>query len=160
MTDEALPTTAKALPGAPKKSLTLPFMTRSDREFLLGFVHEGQKASIKIEAFPFTRYGTIEAVVTRIASDAIPLPEAMAAEGNTQPQPQDSKGSAGAQRVQNLYFPVTLKLSQSTIFTEGKSVPLAPGMAITAEIKTEQRRLLDYLLSPLKKVGSTAVKER
>lgn len=126
----------------------------------IGFVHEGQKASIKIEAFPFTRYGTIEALVTRVASDAIPLPEAMAAEGNTQPQQQDAKGSAGAQRVQNLYFPVTLKLSQSTIFTEGKSVPLAPGMAITAEIKTGQRRLLDYLLSPLKEVGSTAVKER
>lgn len=126
----------------------------------IGFVHEGQTASIKIEAFPFTRYGTIEAVVTRVASDAIPLPEALAAEGNTQPQPQEAKGSAGAQRVQNLYFPVTLKLSQSTILSEGKAIPLAPGMAITAEIKTGQRRLLDYLLSPLKEVGSTAVKER
>ena len=126
----------------------------------IGFVHEGQTASVKVEAFPFTRYGTIEATVTRVASDAIPLPEALAAEGETQPQQQDLKASAGAQRVQNLYFPVTLKLSQTSIITEGKSVPLAPGMAITAEIKTGQRRLLDYLLSPLKEVGSTAVKER
>jgi hemolysin D len=126
----------------------------------IGFVHEGQIASVKVEAFPFTRYGTIEATVTRVASDAIALPEAMAAEGNTQPQPQDSKGAAGAQRVQNLYFPVTLKLSQTSILTDGKPVPLAPGMAITAEIKTGKRRLLDYLLSPLKEVGSTALTER
>lgn len=124
----------------------------------IGFVHEGQTASVKVEAFPFTRYGTIEATVIRVASDAIPLPEALAAEGNT--QPQDSKGAAGAQRVQNLYFPVTLRLHQTSILTDGKSVLLAPGMAITAEIKTGQRRLLDYLLSPLKEVGSTAVKER
>jgi len=126
----------------------------------IGFVHEGQTASVKVEAFPFTRYGTIEATVTRVASDAIPLPEALAAEGNTQPQQQDFKASAGAQRVQNLYFPVTLKLSQASIMSEGKLVPLAPGMAITAEIKTGQRRILDYLLSPLKEVGSTAVRER
>jgi hemolysin D len=126
----------------------------------IGFVHEGQTASVKVEAFPFTRYGTIEATVTRVASDAIPLPEALAAEGNTQPQQQDFKASAGAQRVQNLYFPVTLKLSQASIMSEGKLVPLAPGMAITAEIKTGQRRILDYLLSPLKEVGSTSVRER
>ena len=127
---------------------------------LAGFVHEGQTASVKVDAFPFTRYGTLEATVTRVASDAIPLPEALAAEGNTQPQQQDLKALAGAQRVQNLFYAVTLKLSQTSIMTEGKLVPLAPGMAITAEIKTGQRRLLDYLLSPLKEVGSTAVKER
>ena len=40
----------------------------------IGFVAAGQRAVIKIEAFPFTRFGTIEAEVTSIATDAIPSP--------------------------------------------------------------------------------------
>ena len=40
----------------------------------IGFVKEGQEAVVKIESFPFTRYGTINARVTRVARDAIPHP--------------------------------------------------------------------------------------
>ena len=34
--------------------------------------------------------------------------------------------------------------------TENGAVALAPGMTVTAEIKTGQRRVIDYLLSPFK----------
>ena len=125
----------------------------------IGFVHEGQHASIKIEAFPFTRYGTIEATVLRVGQDAIPLPEAIASESNPG-QSTDPKGPLTAQRVQNLYYPIVLKLERSSITSGDKEITLSPGMAVTAEIKTGERRLLDYFLSPLREVSSQAIKER
>jgi len=48
----------------------------------IGFVSVGQEAVVKIESFPFTRYGSIRAHVTRIAKDAIPEPDANAIEGD------------------------------------------------------------------------------
>ena len=125
----------------------------------IGFVREGQHASIKIEAFPFTRYGTIEATVLRVGQDAIPLPEAIAAESNPG-QSTDPKGPVTAQRVQNLYYPIILKLEHSSILSSEKEISLSPGMTVTAEIKTGERRLLDYFLSPLREVSSQAIKER
>jgi len=43
---------------------------------------------------------------------------------------------------------------------EGARVPLAPGMTATVEIKTDSRRVIDYLLSPLAKIASEAARER
>jgi hemolysin D len=51
-------------------------------------------------------------------------------------------------------------LDRSTIEVEGKSVPLSPGMTVTVEVKTGQRRVLDYLLSPLLKSVNESLRER
>jgi hemolysin D len=67
---------------------------------------------------------------------------------------------AGAQRMQNLVFPVTLELDQTTIATDSGDVPVSNGMAVTVEIKTGYRRVIDYLFSPLVEVASRALKER
>jgi hypothetical protein len=39
-------------------------------------------------------------------------------------------------------------------------IPVTNGMAVTVEIKTGQRRIIDYVFSPLVEVASTAMKER
>jgi len=67
---------------------------------------------------------------------------------------------AGADRVQNLVFPVTLRPLATTVNVEGGAVPLGAGMAVTAEIRTGSRRILDYLFSPLSQVRSEALRER
>ena len=74
----------------------------------IGFVKEGQDAVVKVESFPFTRYGTINARVTRVGRDAIPQPEAEQTEINGA-KATKSTNSGTAQRIQNLVFPVTLK---------------------------------------------------
>ena len=125
----------------------------------IGFVHEGQSASIKIEAFPFTRYGTVEAKVVRVATDAIPAPDASQMAGDPA-RPAESRGIAGGQHTQNLVFPVILKAEKASIDADGRTVALSPGMAVTAEIKTGKRRIIDYVFSPLVEVASTAIKER
>ena len=125
----------------------------------IGFIYEGQDAYLKIEAFPFTRYGVVEAKVIRVGKDAIPDPDAKQLEGDPS-RPSESRSQAGAQHVQSLVFPVILKAEQKSIFAEGHHIPLSAGMAVTAEIKTGQRRIIDYLLSPIKEVNSEAMHER
>lgn len=125
----------------------------------IGFVKVGDKAIIKIESFPFTRYGTIDAVVTRVARDAIPEADAEQAERDPTRSSQ-SLSQSGAQRMQNLVFPITLRPKQAVIDVDGSKVPLGAGMAVTAEIRTGSRRILEYVFSPLAKLGSEAMKER
>ena len=57
--------------------------------------------------------------------------------------------------MQNLVFPVTLSLDRSTIAADGTEIPVTNGMAVTVEIKTGQRRIIDYIFSPLVEVAST-----
>lgn len=125
----------------------------------IGFVHTGDEVALKFEAFPFTRYGTLPGRVVRVATDAVPEPDASAAEaGQTQTSSRNASGRS--QRVQNLVFAVTVGLDRATMTIDGAEVPLSPGMATTAEIKTGRRTILEYLLSPIAEVASQAVKER
>ncbi len=102
----------------------------------VGFVSAGQQAEVKLETFPFTRYGTVQATVTSLSADAV----------------SDEKRGA--------IFPATLKLQQTHLDVDGKRITLAPGMNLSAEIKTGQRRVIDYLLSPVQRAGTESLKER
>lgn len=51
-------------------------------------------------------------------------------------------------------FPTTLKLKLATIDVDGKQIKLAPGMNITADIKTGKRRVIEYLLGPIQMAGA------
>ena len=125
----------------------------------IGFVSVGQEAVVKVESFPFARYGSIRARVTRIARDAIPAPDASAIEGDPA-RGANAAGYAGAERVQNLVFAVTLEPESSTITVDGVDQPLTSGMAATVELKTGARRLIEYPFSPLVEVASRSLRER
>jgi hemolysin D len=67
---------------------------------------------------------------------------------------------AGGERTQNLVFPVVLKPDAETIAVDGLTQPLTSGMAVTVELKTGARRMLEYLFAPLVEVASKAMRER
>jgi hemolysin D len=125
----------------------------------IGFVEPGQAAIVKIESFPFTRYGVLDAAVLRVAHDAIPEPDAQTVEGNPAKTTKSSY-FGGAQRTQNLVFPVTLSLARTSMDIDGVSIQLRPGMAAAIEVKTGKRRILEYLFSPLVQTVSSAMRER
>lgn len=102
----------------------------------VGFVDAGQTAAIKLETFPFTRYGTIEATVARVTADAV----------------EDDKRGA--------IFPVSLQLAASTISVDGRPIRLSPGMNLTAEIKTGKRRVIEFLISPIQRASAESLRER
>ena len=102
----------------------------------IGFVNAGQMAEVKLETFPYTRYGTVQARVNVVTADAVT---------------DEKKGS---------YYPATLTLAAKDMLIDGKRVPLSPGMNITAEIKTGQRRVIEFLLSPVQRARSESLRER
>ena len=53
-----------------------------------------------------------------------------------------------------------LKLSRSTIAVEDKLINLSPGMAVTAEVKTGKRRIIEFFLSPLMQYKDESLHER
>lgn len=102
----------------------------------IGFVHEGQTAAVKVDAFPFTKYGTLAADLLSVSTDAI----------------QDDK--------LGLIFMSRVLLKDNAIRVEDKLIKLSPGMAVTVEIKTGQRILIEYIMSPLLQYVDESVRER
>ena len=128
----------------------------------IGFIKLGQEAEIKVDSFPFTRFGTIKARVVRVARDAMDEQEAKRQQSNplAATTPSTAASSAPAGHPQTFVFPVTLALEASSIRVGAADVPLTPGMTVSAEIKTDTRRVIDYLISPIAKVTSEALRER
>lgn len=102
----------------------------------IGFVSEGQAAVIKMEAFPFTRYGTLDGAVTEVSDDAI----------------EDEK--------QGLLFTARIAVPNARLLVEDKMLPLSPGMMASVEIKTGSRTMIEYVLSPVMKATNEAGRER
>jgi hemolysin D len=127
----------------------------------IGFVEAGQPAVVKIDAFPFTRYGTISGTVERVSRDAVDQRDATElSDAANAARPQGAAADGQPAKTQNLVFPATIRLTQRSIDIGGKDVGLMPGMAVSVEIKTGRRRVIDYLLSPLREVESEAGRER
>lgn len=108
------------------------FMENKD----VGFVQAGQEAQVKIDAFEYTKYGTISARVSHVSKDAI----------------QDEK--------RGLIYSVKVVLMQPTINVGARQVPLSPGMSGSVEIKTGTRRVIEYVLAPLLQHGRESLRER
>jgi len=126
----------------------------------VGFVKPGQPAVIKVETFPFTRYGVLTGTVKTVARDAIPNPDAQAMEEQAAPQFRSVVPGGNVQRLQNLVYPATIALDTTEINVDGVMHPLSPGMAVSVEIKTGTRRIIDYFWSPVAQVASEAMQER
>ena len=127
----------------------------------IGFVEPGQPAVIKVEAFPFTRYGTIDGIIINVSRDAVDDRDARALnDPKASTQIPAWSGGTELSRSQNLVFPATISLSKNVIAVDGKDISLSPGMAVTVEILTGHRRALDYILSPLREVVSSSGHER
>lgn len=127
----------------------------------IGFIEVGQKARIKIEAFPYTRYGVIEGKVLRVPLDALDDRDMPAMMDVTALQKlQNAVGQPVKPKMGNLIYPVVIALDRDTIDIDGRKVKLGPGMAITAEIQTGHRRLIQYFLAPFQEASSEAARER
>ncbi|CAM8670982.1 HlyD family type I secretion periplasmic adaptor subunit [Sphingobium sp. H39-3-25] len=101
-----------------------------------GFVKRGDPVVVKLEAYPFTRYGTIKGQLENISADAI------------------------VDERRGLVFPARVKLARTALQIDGRPAPLSPGMAATAEIVTDRRRVIDFLWSPVARAVAEAGRER
>lgn len=93
----------------------------------VGFVHVGQAVEVKLETFPFTRYGTVPATLVRVSADAV------------------------MDEHRRPIYPANVKLGASEINIDGRPLRLTPGLTLAAEIKIGRRPVIEYLLSPIQR---------
>jgi hemolysin D len=117
----------------------------------VGFVHAGQEAEIKVEAFNFTKYGLLHGTVLSLSHDAV----ARDRPSDRTPSP-DTAGSHNPE----LTYVARVSFDATQMSTEEGMASLSPGMAVTAEVKTGSRRIISYLLSPLVKYKQEVMRER
>lgn len=124
----------------------------------IGFVHDGDPAEIKIDTFNFTKYGLLQGQVIGLSQDAVI---------RDKPQGQvNAENSSGATARsseppgQELLYAARISLDRARMQVDDRMVDLAPGMAVTVEIKTGQRRIIEYLLSPLLRYKQESLRER
>jgi hemolysin D len=127
----------------------------------IGFVKLNQPVAIKVDTFPFTRFGVLHGKVVNIASAAMSEGEAKRALANATAVANTTQvPSAGPGQAESFVFPVTIALDEIGMKIGEAIIPLTPGMTVTVEIKTDSRRVIDYLLSPLAKIAGEAARER
>ncbi len=127
----------------------------------IGFVRAGQEATVKVDTYPYTRYGTVPGVVTHVARDALTGAQASQRQSNATAGPSgQTSATSASQPVDSLVFPVTVRPGRLWIDVDDKRMPLTPGMTATIEIRTESRRVLDYIMSPVVDVMMGAAHER
>jgi hemolysin D len=99
----------------------------------IGFLKIGQEAEVKFDTFPFQKYGTIKGKVVFISPDAF----------------EDEKlGSV---------YKMKVELEKPSINVDGNGIPVSPGMAVTVEVKTNKRRIIEFFLSPIVKYAKESL---
>ncbi len=117
----------------------------------IGFVRPGQPVKVKLAAFPFQKYGMVDATVAQVSGDSTEAPSA-----NTR-----SDALFGRDRPMGpLAFRANLELKTQYLEAGGGKFALTPGMQVVAEIKLGERTLLEYLLSPVQKIVHEGARER
>jgi HlyD family secretion protein len=96
-----------------------------------GFLHPGMPVKIKFDAYPFQDYGVIEGQLSWISPDS---------------KIQDTE------RGQIEMFELEIALNQFYIQTPTRQITLTPGQTATAEVIIRQRRIIDFILDPFKKL--------
>ena len=102
----------------------------------IGFVREGDAVEVKVDAFPFTKYGTLDGTLDHLSDDAI------------------------SDRERGAVYAAQVILATASIQLEDKRLDLSPGMTVTVEVKTGERRIIEYLLSPLLRYKQESIRER
>lgn len=99
----------------------------------IGFVKVDQEAEIKLDTFPFQKYGTIKGKVVSVSPDAF----------------DDEKlGPVYRMRVE---------LEKLNMVVDGKNASISPGMTATVEVKTGKRRIIEFFLSPVIKYADESL---
>ncbi|WP_414441963.1 HlyD family type I secretion periplasmic adaptor subunit [Burkholderia sp. 22PA0106] len=102
----------------------------------VGFLKIGQRAAIKLDAFPYSRYGMLDGTVVDLSNDAV------------------------ADKKLGLTFTARIRLNANRMWIDNRWISLTPGMTVKAEIKTGKQTVAQYLLGPLVEGMQESMHER
>jgi len=102
----------------------------------IGFVRPGQRVDVKVAAFKFTKYGSVPGTITEL-----------------------SRSSTPDKKMGNVYY-AQVKLDRDYMTVDGKRVDLLPGMQVTVDVNLGERRVIEYITSPIMRYQDEALRER
>ena len=102
----------------------------------IGFMAIGQRANIRLDAYPSARFGFLKGSVTDIAAD-----------------------SAEVADEQWAYI-VRIEPDQAFLIAGSDKYPLRPGMTATIDVTTDERRIISYFFAPIVQTIQDAMGER
>ena len=102
----------------------------------VAFLRPGQEVMVKVSAYDFSIYGGLEGKLESISADTI----------------EDKRGEH--------FYLVKLRTQKNAIVHHNESLPIIPGMVVTADILIGKKTVLDYLLKPILKAKQNALHER
>lgn len=103
----------------------------------IGFVTEGMSAAIKVDAYPYTRFGHLEGTVSAISLE-----------------------SSQRQDEVEPNFTIEIMIHSDELVVEGSHYPISFGMQVVADVRTGNRSVLDYFLSPITATVGETLRER
>ncbi len=103
----------------------------------IGFIEEQQPVSVKVAAYPYTRYGDLEGTIEWVAKDAV------------------------IDQQLGPIYPVRVALKTLILpnLVNGRKGVLSPGMTVTTDVKVGQRRVIEYFLSPVMRYKDESLRE-
>jgi hemolysin D len=122
----------------------------------VGFVAAGQPVELKVDTYPFTRYGLAKGTVLSVDRDAEATPVNQAVQGSLRAADEIDN----IETSERLRYTVHIALEPGSLKVDGRPAPLLPGMSVKAEILTGKRRIIEYLLAPLTFYAHDSMKER
>ncbi|MGL4091163.1 HlyD family type I secretion periplasmic adaptor subunit [Agrobacterium cavarae] len=126
----------------------------------IGFVKPGQEVTIKIDAFPYTQYGTVKGTVLQVGKDAVSAAQAQADLADSSFTANTSTSVSNSQASNGLVFPIVVQMDSDVIGSSEGTAKVSPGMSVAVDINTGTRTILAYLFAPLIDVTSSALHER
>jgi HlyD family secretion protein/hemolysin D len=123
----------------------------------IGFVSKGQIVEIKVDAYPFTRYGLMRGIVNSVDRDAEAAPTGQNA---VQGSERAADRTDNIEASERLRYTVHVGLQPGALDIDGRPAQLLPGMSVKAEIITGKRRIIDFLLAPLREHMHDGLRER
>ena len=103
----------------------------------IAFIHVGQPAIVRLTAYDFSIYGSLNGTVTNVSPDSI-----------TDPNSKET------------YYTVMVQTKESALRSRGELLPILPGMIATVDVITGSKSVLQYILKPIVKAKETALRER
>jgi len=121
----------------------------------IGYLKVGQPVEVKVDTFPFQRYGSLKGTLVSISPDAEDKNAASrdtdtrAGAGNA--QNEDPTHDAAATPNTGYVYKVRIHTGDSHFVVDGEPRPVLSGMTVQADITTDRRRVIDFFLSPVVK---------
>ncbi|PKP86358.1 MAG: HlyD family type I secretion periplasmic adaptor subunit [Alphaproteobacteria bacterium HGW-Alphaproteobacteria-17] len=103
----------------------------------IAFIKVGDPANVKVTAYDFSIYGGLKGKVVRVSADSI-----------------------YDEVERQAYFTVVVETTNAFLVSNGRRLPITPGMLCDVEILTGKKSVLSYLLKPVLKISNSALTER